>query len=168
MASGDGHLKMQSQSNLASVQSMCAVRAPEPGDYDRMADSGGTAWLSVTGQQVRVRLDEMANSNDYAVYVAELSGGQIAGWIGVCLFRAVELDSCAEISGLIVDQQVRSRGIGKVLTWRGRRMGAKPRLRCYLGALERQAEAALIDSTQAMGISTSRLKNYCARVSDLA
>jgi len=115
MASGDGHLKMQSQSNLASVQSMCAVRPPEPGDYDRMADLAGQLGYPCTGQQLRVRLDQMANSNEYAVYVAELSGGQIAGWIGVCLFRAVELDSCAEISGLIIDQQVRSRGIGKVL-----------------------------------------------------
>jgi GNAT superfamily N-acetyltransferase len=62
-----------------------------------------------------MRLDEMANSNQYAVYVAELPGGQIAGWIGVYMFRSVEQDSCAGISGLIVDRQIRSREIGRVL-----------------------------------------------------
>ena len=57
----------------------------------------------------------MTNSGQYGVYVAELPGGQIGGWIGLHVFRSVEQDSCAEISGLIVDQQIRSRGIGKVL-----------------------------------------------------
>ena len=62
-----------------------------------------------------MRLDAMANSSHYAVYVAELPGGQIGGWIGLYVFRSVEQDSCAGISGLIIDQRFRSRGIGKVL-----------------------------------------------------
>lgn len=80
-----------------------------------MADLAGQLGYPSTADEIRMRLAEMHGSNHYAVYVAQLSGGQIAGWIGVYIFRAVELDSRAEISGLIVDQQVRSRGIGKVL-----------------------------------------------------
>ena len=61
-------------------------------DYDRMADLAGQLGYPSTGRQVRIRLDEMANSNHYAVYVAELPGGRIAGWIGMYVFRSVEQD----------------------------------------------------------------------------
>jgi GNAT superfamily N-acetyltransferase len=67
------------------------------------------------GAQVRVRLEEMRDSDRYAVYVAEIFGGTIGGWIGVYVCRTVEMDSWAIISGLIVDQTIRSQGIGKAL-----------------------------------------------------
>jgi len=62
-----------------------------------------------------MRLEEMANSMQSAVYIAELPGGQIGGWIGLYLFHSVQQERRAGISGLIVDQQIRSRGIGKAL-----------------------------------------------------
>ncbi len=94
---------------------MCEIRSPKPCDYDKMANLAGQLGYECSGAGVRARLNEMWDPNEYAVYVAELPGGQIAGWIGVYMFRAVELDSFSEISGLVVDQQVRSRGIGKAL-----------------------------------------------------
>jgi GNAT superfamily N-acetyltransferase len=106
---------MDQQSNLASTQSTCTVRAPKPGDYDKMAELAGQLGYPSTREQVRMRLEEMAKSNQYAAYIAELPGGQIAGWIGVYMFRSVEQDGRCGISGLIVDQKVRSREIGKVL-----------------------------------------------------
>jgi len=57
----------------------------------------------------------MQDPNHYGVFVAELDGGQVAGWIGAFVFRAVELDGFAEVSGLVVDENARCRGIGKVL-----------------------------------------------------
>jgi len=57
----------------------------------------------------------MRDPCQYAIYVAELPGGQIAGWVGAFIFRSVETGSGAEISGLILYEQVRSRGIGKIL-----------------------------------------------------
>jgi GNAT superfamily N-acetyltransferase len=101
--------------NLISPLSPCSVRSPEPGDYDKMADLAEQLGYLSTVQQVRIRLEAMANSSQYGVYVAQLPGGQIGGWIGLYVFRSVEQDTCAGISGLIVDQQVRGRGIGKAL-----------------------------------------------------
>ena len=106
---------MSEQFSRTSVQSACSVRSPEPHDYERIADLAGQLRYPSTGKQVQMRIDAMTNSGQYAVYVAEFPGGQIGGWIGLHMFRSVEQDSCAEISGLIVDQQIRSRGIGKVL-----------------------------------------------------
>jgi PhnO protein len=101
--------------NRTAVLSTCSVRSPEPGDYDKMADLAEQLGYLSTAQQVRMRLEAMANSSQYGVYVAQLPGEQIGGWIGLYVFRSVEQDNCAGISGLIVDQQVRGRGIGKAL-----------------------------------------------------
>jgi GNAT superfamily N-acetyltransferase len=80
-----------------------------------MADLAGQLGYPCTADDIRMRLAAIEDSSQHAVYVAELPEGQIAGWIGLYLFRSVAQDSCAEISGLIVDQQIRSHEIGKVL-----------------------------------------------------
>jgi GNAT superfamily N-acetyltransferase len=106
---------MPEQLNRFSEKSMCSVRPPEPRDYDKIADLASQLGYSSTAEQVQKRIDAMANSSQYAVYVAELPAGQIAGWIGLYVFHSVEQDGCVGISGLIVDQQIRSRGVGKAL-----------------------------------------------------
>jgi GNAT superfamily N-acetyltransferase len=51
----------------------------------------------------------------YGVFVAVLSQDEVVGWMGAYVFRSVELDPIAEISGLVVDETLRSRGVGKAL-----------------------------------------------------
>lgn len=91
------------------------IRSPLPRDFARMAELAAQLGYPCNENEIRVRLDEMQDRNHYATYVAEVEGGRIAGWIGAHVFRAVELDKCAEISGLVVDSKLRSRGIGKAL-----------------------------------------------------
>jgi PhnO protein len=91
------------------------VRSAEIDDSERIADLTLQLGYPCTAEQVRMRLAEMEDSEHYAVYVAQLPGGIVAGWIGICIFCAVEVDRCAEITGLVVDKQVRSRGIGQLL-----------------------------------------------------
>jgi GNAT superfamily N-acetyltransferase len=91
------------------------TRKLQPGDEVRLAELAGQLGYPSTPEQIRVRLEKMQDPNEHAVYVAEMSDGYVAGWIGVSIFRAVEVDCCVEITGLIVDQEIRSRGIGKVL-----------------------------------------------------
>ena len=80
-----------------------------------MADLAVQLGYQCSGEEVRDRLTHMSDLNQYAMFVAEIPGGQMAGWVGAYVFRSVETPSCAEISGLVVDQNLRSRGIGKVL-----------------------------------------------------
>jgi GNAT superfamily N-acetyltransferase len=80
-----------------------------------MADLAVQLGYQCTEQQIQKRLEGMQDSRQYAVYVAELPGSDVVGWIAVYVFRAVELESFAEISGLIVDETLRSSGIGKAL-----------------------------------------------------
>lgn len=91
------------------------VRAPLPRDLQRMADLAGQLGYPCTPKEVQQRLSEMQDANQYAVYVAEIAPGEIAGWIGVYVFRSLELEAYAEISGLVVSREARCRGVGKVL-----------------------------------------------------
>ena len=106
---------MNEDPNVATLRSTCLVRPAQPCDSNAMAGLAVQLGYACTGQQVYRRLSQMQDRDHYAVFVAELSGGQIAGWIGAYIFRSVETDSYVEINGLVVDQNVRSSGIGKRL-----------------------------------------------------
>ena len=91
----------------SALGTTCKIRRAHPSDSLRIAYLAVQLGYECTEEQVRERLREMQDSNQYSVSVAELPGGQIAGWIAVCLFRSIEAGSRVEISGLIVDQQIR-------------------------------------------------------------
>jgi len=106
---------MNPNGTLRNAQLSCTVRPPVANDYDRIAVLAKQLGYECTGEEIRGRLSEMQDMNQYAVYVAQAPGGQIAGWVGACLFRSVEIGSVAALTGLVVDQQVRDREIGKAL-----------------------------------------------------
>jgi GNAT superfamily N-acetyltransferase len=93
----------------------CVIRTAQSQDCNRIADLAVQLGYECTEEEVHRRLRAMQSSRQYAVYVADLSGRHVVGWIAAFLFRAVELDTFAEISGLIVDEAHRCSGIGKLL-----------------------------------------------------
>jgi hypothetical protein len=153
------------QLNPASVQCTCVVRPPKPGDFDKMADLAGQLGYECTGADVRARLDGMWDPNQCAVYVAELPGGQIAGWIGVYMFRAVELDSSVEISGLVLTSKFAlAESERRYLILRNNGRGAMVAMLSRYGRMLRGI--VLTDSTRATDTNTSRRKSHSVRVSD--
>jgi GNAT superfamily N-acetyltransferase len=100
---------------MQGFQSKVRIRPPVPADYAAMAELAGQLGYPCTVRELRARLAGMKDPREYAVFVAEAPDGQVAGWIGVYIFRCVERAACAEISGLIVDRGQRSRGIGELL-----------------------------------------------------
>jgi GNAT superfamily N-acetyltransferase len=99
----------------AAKESAVKIRGPEPRDHPRMAELAGQLGYKSSSEEITRRLAGMRNSPDHAVFVAESPGGEVAGWIGVFLYRCLETDARAEISGLVVDEGKRSLGIGKRL-----------------------------------------------------
>ncbi|MGA7922032.1 MAG: GNAT family N-acetyltransferase [Candidatus Acidiferrales bacterium] len=91
------------------------IRPAQPSDCARIADLAGQLSYPSTPEEIANRLAGMNGSPDHAVFVAELEGGQIAGWIGVFIYRIVEAEARVEISGLVVDEKFRSQGIGERL-----------------------------------------------------
>jgi GNAT superfamily N-acetyltransferase len=106
---------MNHKRKVMAFNSVCIVRAAQSQDSNRMADLAVQLGYECTGQEIQKRLEDMQNSRQYAVYVAELPGSDVVGWIAAYVFRAVELDTLVEISGLIVDETLRCGGIGKTL-----------------------------------------------------
>lgn len=99
----------------SAKESGLEIRTPRTGDCSRMAELAGQLGYKATGVDIEKRLAGMDASPDYAVFVAELPSGEIAGWVGVFVYRCVEADTRAEINGLVVDDRMRSLGIGRHL-----------------------------------------------------
>ena len=91
------------------------VRRARQGDCSEIAELAGQLGYQCTPEEIAERLKDMQDRSQYGVFVFELRKGQIAGWIGAYLFRSVETGCWAEVNGLIVDQRMRCRGIGKAL-----------------------------------------------------
>jgi GNAT superfamily N-acetyltransferase len=99
----------------ATKESAVGIRLPQPPDYPRMAELAAQLGYESSRDDIARRLSDMRGSPDHAVFVAELAGGQVAGWIGVFIYRCVETDPRADINGLVVDERTRSTGIGRRL-----------------------------------------------------
>jgi GNAT superfamily N-acetyltransferase len=97
------------------------IREARVEDYARIAELAGQLLYPSSVDDIARRFAGIQHSKEHAVFVAQLSGGEIAGWLGVFLMRTVESDARAEISGFVVDERFRSQGIGPHLLVRAER-----------------------------------------------
>src|ERR1700683_2936745 len=98
------------------------IREARPRDYARIAELAGQLGYPSSADEIAKRLDGMQHSNEHAVFVAQV-GSDLAGWLAVFVYRVVEADARAEISGLVVDERYRSQRIGMHLLARAERRG---------------------------------------------
>jgi GNAT superfamily N-acetyltransferase len=91
------------------------IRRAQIGDCEQIASLAVQLGYPSSAQEIESRLTKMQDNQSYAVYVAELAGGVLGGWIGVCVCRSVEAAERAEISGLVVHEEMRSQQIGQRL-----------------------------------------------------
>jgi GNAT superfamily N-acetyltransferase len=84
-----------------------------------MAGLAGQLSYEASAEDIARRMREMQDSAEHAVFVAESAEGGVIGWIGLCILRMVEAEARVEVTGLIVDQHTRSKGVGRLLLDRG-------------------------------------------------
>jgi GNAT superfamily N-acetyltransferase len=96
------------------------IREALPQDYARIAELAGQLSYPSTPDEIAKRFDGMRHSDEHAVFVAQL-GNEIAGWLAVFVYRVVEADARAEISGFVVDERYRSQRVGMHLLARAER-----------------------------------------------
>lgn len=101
--------------SVPEKQAGCIIRSARAEDFPQMADLAQQLGYASTSEDIAARIAPMHESNEHGVFVAELASGQIAGWIGVFVYRSVEAAARAEVSGLVVDAIARSQGIGQRL-----------------------------------------------------
>ena len=88
------------------------IRAAQLPDHARIAELAGQLSYPSTPEEIAHRLQGLQRTADAAVFVAELETGEIAGWIAVFVYRTMEADARAEVSGLVVDERFRSQRVG--------------------------------------------------------
>src|ERR1700751_1983942 len=99
------------------------IRPAQEADCARIAELAGQLSYPSTSEEVTQRMTERRGDADHVVFVAELATGEIAGWIAVFVYRTVEADARAEVSGLVVDERFRSQRIGERLLARSEEWG---------------------------------------------
>jgi len=91
------------------------IRRAQLGDCEQIAKLAGELGYPSSAREIQDRLSNMQGYPDYAVFVAEFPDGVVGGWIGVCVCRSLESRERTEITGMVVDKAMRSRGIGRKL-----------------------------------------------------
>lgn len=105
------------------------VRPVQLTDAGRIAALSGQLGYPSSAASVRRRLRILLARRDHAIWVAEIDGGIVAGWIHVFVKQLLESDREAEIGGLVIDENFRGRGAGKALVERAERWAKARRLK---------------------------------------
>ncbi len=90
------------------------VREFHTGDEESVADLCSQLGYPTSTSDVERRLKE-AGDGRQAVFMAESPDGRLVGWVQVCARTILVSDRYAEIEGLVVDREWRSRGVGRAL-----------------------------------------------------
>jgi len=90
------------------------VRLASDSDAERIAILAGQLGYPVSAEDAQQRLEVLQTDDDHAVYVAE-SNGHVVGWVHVYVACLVIIDRQAEIGGLVVDEDNRHCGVGRLL-----------------------------------------------------
>ena len=93
---------------------MVKVRPMAAGDADSVAQLMTQLGYPSTSQQIAQRFARIDGQSNQALFVAE-DEGQVVASVHVAANPYLENDASAEILGLVVADEYRSRGVGKAL-----------------------------------------------------
>ena len=91
------------------------VRSAVAADAERIAILAGQLGYPSTVETVLRQLPRIQSSPEHAVFVAEAPDGLVIGWLHVHAHHFVANDPRAEIGGLVVDENSRNAGVGRLL-----------------------------------------------------
>jgi GNAT superfamily N-acetyltransferase len=90
------------------------VRRATDKDAEQVAGLSFQLGYSATSEETARRLLELGGNSEHAVLVAD-EGGMLLGWIHVHLSHSLAVDGRVEVAGLVVDENHRGRGVGRLL-----------------------------------------------------
>ena len=91
------------------------VRPAEAKDVKALASLAGQLGYPMQTSEVERQFSLLAKEEGHAVFVAELGGHGIVGWIHMMPRQLLYSPRLAEIGGLVVDAEHRRKGIGRAL-----------------------------------------------------
>jgi GNAT superfamily N-acetyltransferase len=99
----------------ADNQAAIKIRRAQSSDAAQIAELCGQLGYPAKPAEIAQRLRKIKPANQHAVLVAELPRGEVIGWLHVSVSSLVEVELRAEVNGLVVDDNERSRGTGALL-----------------------------------------------------
>jgi GNAT superfamily N-acetyltransferase len=93
-------------------QSELKIRRAKASDAARLAELSGQLGYPTTAKETAVRLRRMKPTQQHAVFVADLVGDGVIGWLHVSTSPLLEVEFRAEVNGLVVGESQRSQGAG--------------------------------------------------------
>jgi GNAT superfamily N-acetyltransferase len=104
----------------AAKEGQLKIRRARPNDATSLAELSGQLGYPATRAQIAKRLGKLAPPSRHALFVAEVkragenrgAAGSLIGWLHVSITNLVEVDTRAEVNGLIVAEGQRSLGAG--------------------------------------------------------
>ena len=88
------------------------IRRARQADAPRIAELSGQLGYPATARAMAGRLKMALQEKNGACFVAETRENGVVGWAHVSVTPLLEVERCAELNGLVVDERVRSRGAG--------------------------------------------------------
>ena len=113
-----------------------SIRRAKADDCAEIARLATQLGYPVTPKAMGARLKRLIGSEADAVFVAQTAdGAALLGWIHAVLSQYLESDFRVEITGLIVDETVQRKGLGRALVaqveaWARRRGAVQASVRC--------------------------------------
>jgi ribosomal protein S18 acetylase RimI-like enzyme len=95
------------------------IRPADDRDIAVLARLAGELGYPSTPAQVRERFSKFKANPHQATFVAVAGDGAVIGWIQLAEARSIESDARADITGLVVDANYRSGGVGRQLVAKG-------------------------------------------------
>lgn len=90
------------------------IRQARLQDSEQLAELSGQLGYPSTAKQIQERLKAIANSPGSAIFAAD-SEDKVTGFVGVQVLRTLEADQRVEVTALVVLEEFRSQGVGKLL-----------------------------------------------------
>jgi predicted N-acetyltransferase YhbS len=95
------------------------IRRAEAGDGKELAQLASQLGYPMRKSEVERQLVSLAKEEGHAVFVAELGGYGIVGWIHMMPRQLLYSPGLTEIGGLVVDAEHRRKGVGRALIHAG-------------------------------------------------
>lgn len=98
------------------LTSSVKIRRARRSDAQRLAELSGELGYPATSEEIEKRLRRMKPTQQHAVFVAEThregEKREVIGWLHVSVSHLLEVDTRAEVNGLVVGEVRRNQGAG--------------------------------------------------------
>jgi GNAT superfamily N-acetyltransferase len=103
------------QTNSPAKQARIKIRRAGTSDAARIAELSGQLGYPAKPAEIAQRLRHIKPASHHAVLVAESRERKVIGWLHVSVSPLLETQLRAEVNGLVVSGEERSRGTGALL-----------------------------------------------------